>query len=238
MNGGSPQISFIPKNPLGEEDIFIARPRPRSVLGFLAALLFLVSVGAYIGLYFYGDFLSRNIQKKTGEIGMAQRALNSSPEINKAKVFNARADLARSLLDKHIIVSPILDFLSQNTIESVLYKDFSFKDEGGTLTLSLKGESPNYSSLAYQSDVFRANKDLLGFLVENIELTKEGNVTFGFNMIFDRSFLSYEKSIKGDSAIIKDSLSATSTMATTTTPAYPVNTPGKGSKATSSPPTR
>ncbi len=235
MNGGSPQISFIPKSPLGEEDIFIARPRPRSVLGFLAALLFLVSVGAYIGLYFYDDFLSRNIQKKTGEIDTAQRALKSSPEINKAKVFNARADLARTLLQKHIVVSPLFDFLSQNTLKSILYKDFSFKDEGGSLSLSLKGEAPSYASLAYQSDVFRASKDILGFSVDNIELTKEGIVSFDFTMAFDRAFLSYEKSTKTEvPAIIETNLSPATTTATTT---IPVNTPKKENKATSSLPT-
>lgn len=232
MNGDSPKISFIPKSPLVEEDVFIARPRPRSILGFLAALLFLVSVGVYTGLYFYHDFLSREIQKKTGEIGMAQRALNSSPEIGKAKVFNARADLARTLLSKHIVVSPIFDFLSQNTLESILYNDFSFKGEEGVLTVSLKGEAPRYSSLAYQSDVFRANKNLLGFSVENIELTKEGNITFGFTMVFDRAFLSYEKSIKiEEPPITKTPLSSTSTIATTTPSAVPTNTSDKKNKA-------
>lgn len=233
MNGGSPQISFIPKSPLGEEDIFVARPRPRSVLGFLATLLFLVSVGAYIGLYFYEDFISRNIQKKTGEIEMAQRALKSSPEIGRAKVFNARADLARTLLEKHIVISPVFDFLSQNTLKSILYKDFSFKDEGGKLALSLKGESPSYSSLAYQTDVFRVSKDLLGFSVDNIELTKEGSVSFGFEMVLDRALLSYEKSIKtgGGSAIIETSLPPATTTATTTAP---ISIPKKENKATSS----
>lgn len=233
MNGSSPQISFIPKSPLGEEDIFIARSRPRSVLGFFAVFLFLMSVGAYIGLYFYDDFLSRNIQKKTGEIETAQRALKSSPEINKAKVFNARADLARTLLEKHIVVSPLFDFLSQNTLKSILYKDFNFKDEGGSLTLSLKGEAPSYASLAYQSDVFRANKDLLGFSVDNIELTKEGIVSFVFTMVFDRSFLSYERSVKTEtSGGVPASLPLATTVATTTAP---VHIPNKQDKATSSP---
>lgn len=236
MNGGYPKISFIPKNPLAEEDIFIVRPRPRSVLGFLAALLFLTSVGGYTGLYFYQDFLSRNIQKKAGEIEVAQRALKSSPGISKAKVFSVRADLARTLLDKHIVVSPIFNFLSQNTLESILYKDFSFKDEEWGGTLSLKGESPGYSSLAYQTDVFRANKNLLGFSVENIETTKEGSVSFVFNMAFDRAFLSYEKSIPTEeSVIIKAPLSATDTMSDAGTALPSVNTSGKGNKSTSSP---
>ncbi|MBI3634471.1 MAG: hypothetical protein HY228_02520 [Candidatus Yonathbacteria bacterium] len=233
MNGGSPKISFIPKSPLGEEDIFIARPRPRSVLGFLAVLLFLASVGAYTGIYFYDDFISRNIQKKTGEIEMAQRALKGSPEIGKAKVFNARADLARALLEKHIVISPIFDFLSQNTLKSILYKDFIFKDEGGKLAVSLKGESPSYSSLAYQTDVFRASKELLGFSIDNIELTKDGGVSFSFEMSLDRALLSYEKHIKtgGGSAIMETPLSPAGAMATTT---IPVNTPKKENKATSS----
>lgn len=233
MNGNSPKISFIPKSPLGEEDIFIARPRPRSILGFLAALLFLASVGAYVGFYFYEDFLQRKIQEKTGEIETAQRTLKGSPEIGRAKVFNARADLARALLEKHIVVSPLFDFLSRNTLESILYKDFSFKDGGGDVTLVLKGEAPSYSSLAYQADIFRANKDLVGFSVENINLTKEGSISFVFTMTFNRIFFSYERSVKktGDSATNNTPLSAESGRATTT---VPVTIPKKENKATSS----
>ncbi len=216
MNGDSSQISFIPKKPLIEDDVFIARQRPRSVLGLLAGFLFLASVGAYTGLYFYEDILLRDIQKKTAEIDEIQREISSSPEIGQAKVFNTRADLARALLSKHIIVSPIFDFLSKNTLGSIFYGDFSFRDEKGVLTLTLGGESPSYASLAYQADVFRASNDLVSFSVENIELTKSGSVSFDFKMVFNPKFLSYEKSV---SESVKDEASfpATTTIFTTTT---------------------
>lgn len=216
MNGDSPQVSFIPKKPLAEDDVFFARQRPRSVIGLLAGLLFLASVGAYIGLYFYEDILLNDIQKKTADIDEVQREISSSPEIGQAKIFNARADLARALLSKHIVVSPIFDFLSKNTLGSIFYGDFSFKDEKGVLTLTLSGESPSYSSLAYQADVFRASKDLANFSVESIELTKSGSVSFDFNMVFNPDFLSYEKSV---SELVKDEASfpATTTIFTTTT---------------------
>ena len=231
MNGGSPKISFIPKNPLAEEGMFIARQRPRSVLGFLATILFLASVGAYTGLYFYHDFLSRNIQEKTAEIEMAKQELNNSPEISKAKVFNARADLARALLNNHIVVSPLFDFLAQNTLKNIFYKDFSFKDEGGALTLSLRGESPSYASLAYQSDVLRTSKNLLGFSVGNIQLTKEGSVTFLFNMVFDRAFLAYEKIIKIEESVFTEIPVLSNTIMATTTPTIsPANTFNKEGK--------
>lgn len=215
MNGDTPQISFIPKNPLTENDVFIARQRPRSVLGLLAGFLFLASVGAYIGLYLYEDILLENIQKKTAEIDEIQNAISSSPELGQAKVFNARADLARMLLSKHIIVSPIFGFLSKNTLGSIFYGDFSFKDEEGILTLTLSGESPNYSSLAYQADVFRASNNLASFSVEKVELTKSGSVSFDFSMVFNPEFLSYEKSV---SESVKDEVFFPTTTTTTTRP--------------------
>ncbi|OHA84419.1 MAG: hypothetical protein A2937_01645 [Candidatus Yonathbacteria bacterium RIFCSPLOWO2_01_FULL_47_33b] len=196
MVSNPPKVSFIPKGPLAREESFMMRRRPRSITGFLAIFAFIVSVGSYGGFYFYEKTLLAEVEKKAKDIADAQRVFIQSPEINQAKVFRARADLARALLDQHTVVSPIFTFLSNSTLGSILYDSFSFKRESNGWSLTLTGEAPSYASLAYQSDVLnKKNKDneFVDFSISNIALTKSGTVTFGLVVTFAQQQLLYTK---------------------------------------------
>lgn len=196
MVSNPPKVSFIPKGSLAHEESFMERRRPRSVTGFLAIFAFVASVGSYAGFYFYANSLLKEVEKKSVSISNTQREFLKSPEINKAKVFRARAELARELLDQHIAISPIFAFLSGNTLGSILYDSFSFNRNGNTWALSLTGEAPSYASLAYQADVLRkksTENEFLGFSINDITLTKSGTVTFAMSVDFAQSQLLYVK---------------------------------------------
>lgn len=193
MNDTS-KISFIPKGSLAREETFLERPRPRSLLGFFATFVFLASIGSYVGLYFYNNILADRINGLALQVQNIQKDFEQ-PEIAQARVFRARAELVQKLLNEHIVVTPIFDFLATNTAESIFYHDLKFtRGEKGTLSLEVSGEAPSYTSLAYQADVFRQkDEELFGFSVDNIMLTKTGSVSFVFNMTFASQYLSYVK---------------------------------------------
>ena len=106
MDGTNPKLSFIPKGSLVREESFLERRRPQSVMGIVATLAFILSFGSYAGLYFYRVSLSKEVGSKTEEINRTQKIFSDAPQVDKAKLFRARADLARELLASHIIVSP------------------------------------------------------------------------------------------------------------------------------------
>lgn len=194
MDGNNTKISFIPRGSLVREESFLERRRPRSVLGFLAFLCFVSSIGAYAGFSYYNDSLNKVIIEKTHEIEKIQSEFRAAPEVEQAKVFNTRAELARELLNSHTVLSPVLSFLSKYTTESIYYDNFSIKNEGGNAELDLSGEAPTYAALAFQSDVFqKQDKELLEFLVSNVELTSFGTVKFDFKMVFAPDYLLYDK---------------------------------------------
>ncbi len=196
MVSNPPKVSFIPKSPLAQEESFLMRRRPRSITAYLAIFTFIVSVGSYGGFYFYEGTLSKEVAKTAESIASTQREFLLSPEINKAKVFRARAELAQELLNQHIVVSPVFSFLSGSTLGSILYDSFAFKRGKGSWELSLTGESPSYASLAYQADVLlKKSKDgeFTSFSMSNIALTKSGTVTFALSVKFAPSQLLYTK---------------------------------------------
>lgn len=224
MDGSSSKVSFIPKGSLIREESFLERRRPRSVLGFIAASAFLLSVSAYVVLYIYNNSLTQVIVDKTTEIRKLQKEFSDAPEVGEAKVFRARTDLARELLDAHMVVSPVFAFLSKNTVGSILYDKFSFKLAPEGPTLELSGEAPSYSSLAYQTDVFKKlTRELSSFSVKDITLTKFGSVTFTFAIVFNPNYLSYVKNASGVNASVSkiDKVSAGALPPTSSNTSFP-----------------
>lgn len=212
MDSTTPKISFIPKGSLVREDPFLERQRPRSIAGFFAIFLFVSVVSAYAGLYYYNNSLNRQILDKTSLIKDAQEEFNKSPEVAEAKIFRARADIANELLKNHMTVSPIITFLEKNTMESIMYDKFSFKNDAGVGVLEVTGEAPTYGALSYQTDFLRKKgNELSKFSLSSFSLTPLGTVTFAFVMTFNPQHLLYEsklKSIEPSSEVVSDSATA------------------------------
>lgn len=193
MNSDTSKISFIPKSPLAHNDAFVVRRRPTSLIAVLAVIIFFGSVSAYVFFTFYGNTLDKKMSGLTTQIQELQKSFDQ-PEVREARIFNSRANLVHDLLDQHIAVTPVFNFLSENTTENIFYTKINFKrsDENQPLSVELSGEAPSYASLAYQVDVLRQkNKELSSFGVENIVLTGKGSVGFNFKLAFNQEYLAY-----------------------------------------------
>lgn len=198
MDSTTPKVSFIPKGSLVRETAFLERRRPRSAIGFIAGFVFVAGIGSYAGLYFYNGSLENAVAAKTDEINKTQKAFSDAPQVGRAQVFRARAELAEELLKKHMVVSPVFTFLSKNTTESIFYEKFSFTRDTDGATVELAGEAPTYAALAYQGDILReATKDISKFEISNISLTKFGTVTFVLSLTFTPKSLLYADSLGG-----------------------------------------
>lgn len=196
MDNPSPKISFIPKGSLVHEQSFLERPQSRSALGILAVALFSISALGYGGLYFFNNFLESKISARLGEIQKIQQVFNESPQVKRANDFRFRAELVRQLLDAHISVTPILNFLSDNTVKSIMYEKFAFVKDGGSLTVKIAGESPTYAALAYQKELFsKKTAELQSVAVSEVALTTFGTVAFNLKLEFKPEYLSYAKNV-------------------------------------------
>lgn len=197
MNPNATKISFIPKNPLVGQESFINRRRPRSALNILAGILFFISIGAYAGIYVYGLQLNNVIKQKTEGINKAYESFRNSKVIAQAKVFHARTQIGKELLDGHIILTPLFTFLQKNTLESVYFDSLKFTYTNNEPKLVVKGEAPGYASLAYQADVLRRENDAIqSFLIKDMKLTPTGSVGFSIEDTVLPSFISYTQSFK------------------------------------------
>ncbi len=195
-NNTAPKISFIPKGSLIREETFLERPRSRSAIGIVAIFVFIISAGSFAGLYFYNNLLNDQVATKLDQIQSIQKVFSDSPQVDKAKNFRSRAEIIQGLLDGHTTVSPILDFLSANTLTSIMYTKFSFTRENGVFTVELNGEAPTYAALAYQREVLKGKTtELQSSTISNVSLTPFGTVSFSLELVFNPAYLSYVKNI-------------------------------------------
>lgn len=226
MESFNPKVSFIPKGSLVREESFLERRRPRSVMGIIAGVSFVLALGSYFTLYYLNNSLNQLVVEKTTEIKSAQKEFSDAPEVGAAKTFRARVELARELLNKHTVVSPIFTFLSESTLSSVIFERFTFRGDPtmGTI-LELTGEAPTYGSLAYQLDILREKvKEVDSFTVKDVHLTNFGTVAFSLQIILKPEFLSYSNNLKTTESPVVAPVSS-STIDTSFTPSLNFDIP-------------
>jgi len=187
-----PQVSnsFIPKKPLTGE-----RTRG-SAFGFIilvAILVFIASGAAAGGVFLYGRILQGSLESKKTSLNKSQEAYDPGV-IEDLVRLDSRMIQARSLLDKHIAPSSIFTFLSENTLEDVRFLDFQYAlAEGGAVTIELKGEAKDFSTVALQSDRLGSSKMLREIVFSDIAIGAEGGVGFSVSATIDLPDIIYSK---------------------------------------------
>jgi len=227
------QSSFIPKGPLVSSNaMFKAQPAKRgSLLGLLSMWIFVLSIVAALLAFGYGFYLNSSIKKMGGDLEAARA--NLEPEtIKEMARLDARIVGTEKLLANHAVLSPFFDFLENNTLKTVRFTQFSFKETSDGLVVSMHGQARGYAALALQADIFNKSKDLKSNNFSNLDLDERGNVIFVVDAVISPTLVSYKRVLESQPTITTpvtsvststSSVVATSTQATSS----PKNIPKK-----------
>lgn len=196
-----PQIptSFIPKKPVSS-DMKTSHSSSRSV-GLLTILTVIVVIATAVSfgfVYFYQKQLVVQKQKLTSSIDEAKNNIGTD-FINDMRRLNARIDGVKTVLNSHVVVSPVFDALQATTLRSVQYKNFTyqFTIDPGTksqvVQVSLAGSAKSYSTIALQSDAFTQNSLIRNPVFSGLTVNDKTNVV-DFKLVFtvDPKNLSYQ----------------------------------------------
>ncbi len=188
------QSSFIPKGPLATTGSVTktSRVSGRSVLGTLSVLIFALVVLASLGVFGYEWYLKSSIRKMGEDLVGARTSLE--PEvIYKISSLDERIVSTKRLLDSHIILSPLFEFLENSTVRTVRFTNFDYNSTDGILSLNMKGEARGYSALALQSEILNASPYLRDVVFADLSLNNQGMVNFSFKAKLDPSIISFNK---------------------------------------------
>ncbi|MBI2482067.1 MAG: hypothetical protein HYV76_00645 [Candidatus Vogelbacteria bacterium] len=192
------QTSFIPKQPLRQAPI--QAPERFGFLSSLAVIILIIVALFTAILYAYHWYLDGQINRAcqvTAEgvpVGCGLKATldRKEEELNKSTLqeyqrLDVKFKTARTLVDNHITMLPLLDFFNQSTLSTIRYKKLTQTDEG----LALEGVAARYEDIAIQAANFRTDKRVRSFTFSDFVLDNQNNVNFKLALSLDPRLLSY-----------------------------------------------
>ncbi len=197
------QTSFIPKKPVSISEQ--SQSGGMSLFLLVSMIIFLISLGLAGYIFLEKNLLIKKITANIATIEQNKGGLTSdSVTIESLVELNSRINVAKDLLDRHVAISPIFDFLQQATLKSVRFRNFSFsslgKDASGVSRVSaqMSGIATSWETVASQADEF-GKPDWKRIITEpkisNLSLNADGSVSFLFTTYVSPSFLLYGNNI-------------------------------------------
>jgi hypothetical protein len=176
------QSSFIPKEPVTEE---VFKKKKAGFVGVLVISIFIFSIIAAVGLYFYEGIVKSDIQNLESQLANAEKNIDKKT-IDEMSQFGKKLDLIKSIVYKHQVISGFLGSLASSTVSAVQFTDFNYGNlEEGKLTVTLRGNALSYAAIALQEQVFSQNKYFKSVSFSNLNLTDKGIVSFDLAISVD-----------------------------------------------------
>lgn len=195
--------SFIPKDTIRTN--LRAKTEPISILSIISLLVLAGSLIYLAGIYVYRYMVYNEINNPcTQTAGVGSCGLKASLDLETKELDRAKLEGLKQLdtklkngtmvLNNHIALKPLFDFLGRMTNQNIQYQKFQFDKTG----IKINGVAKSYEDIAYQQKIFTADpeaqKFVRSFSFSNFDLDPKGQVTFQLSLVVDRSLLLYVNS--------------------------------------------
>ena len=141
----------------------------------VSLILLILSVGSYIGLYFYVSTLKETLDQTVVSI----KNLNlqdTSTTVGKLNQIDGQLAVLKQLRNDHYDVASFLGVLSDSVHPRVYYKDahFDMKDK----TISVEGIAANPASLSKQVSIYYEDDKISEYKISDVSLDGSNNISF------------------------------------------------------------
>lgn len=145
-----------------------------------AGTIFFISFGVYLGLVFgYKPYLDSKISALDAQIQGFTREIPLSDQEQLASFYSQLSNLG-GILQKHVVSSPLFDWLEKHTDANVYYTKFNFSPS--TNQLALTGTAKTTSDFIQQLQAFQGESAVERINVNS--LTSSSNGTWQFDLVF------------------------------------------------------
>lgn len=200
-----PQIptSFIPKRPVVANDSSSYENKARKPLGLMSLIAIVVLLATLLssaGIFLFEKQLISRKEMKEQRKAEAEKDLGGD-FIARMKVFDNRIVSIKTLIQNHIVVTPIFKALQEFTLRSVQYNNFSYlivtnSSKQDMVRVLMKGSAKSYETIALQSDEFAKSKIIKDAVFSGLTLEeKKGVINFDLTFNVDMKDVSYQSFI-------------------------------------------
>lgn len=191
--------SFIPKQPLTSKGHGnSARRSSFNLLTFISTVVFLVAIFGTAGAFVYQFLIERSINQKGIELQSVRTTIEPE-QVEAFKQLDRKLSAVREILDNHLAMTELFNFLEQSTLQSIQFDTFShILNLDGTLTIGMQGKARSFSSLVLQSDIFLQSGFIRDAAFSNFNLDESGNVSFNVQGTVDMINVSYQQTFQNE----------------------------------------
>ena len=190
--------SFIPKKAAESGS---AAKAVAGIFTVIAAFVFIASIAASVGVYFYDRSVQNQISTDTASLNTAKEAFDQT-------LYQGIIDLSRriesvkAILANHIAVTPLFANLQSAIIRTVRMDSMTLSlSDPQKLSLTFAGQANDFQSIAYQSDVIAQVALIHTPLFSNFALDPSGKVLFSFAATIDPRLVSYQRNLSPSGAV-------------------------------------
>ena len=198
------RTTFIPKKPIVPQSTQTQIPvsKPVGIFFVIAVIIFVMSLIIAGSAYGYKAYLQKDVADLSNQLTIVQRNLDPNT-IEEFTVMDKRLRNSETLLNQHIVTSPLFSVLGATTLPTVRYTkmDMSF-NEAGDLAVTMSGESDGYRSIALQSQALAQNATLNDTIFSNFTVTPKGRVSFDVAFVIPKTDLVFTKNLDKNPAPI------------------------------------
>jgi hypothetical protein len=148
--------------------------------------VFILTLLIYVALAFlFTPYLERQISEKDMEI---EKVAASVPQEEQERflVFYSQLANLKSLLDNHVVSTPLFDWLEANTNSQIFYSSLSTVTNDNNLIL--EGVAESYDALTEQLEVFNQSSEIKKYSVQQSSRLPSGRVQFRVDVLFNNQF--------------------------------------------------
>jgi hypothetical protein len=198
------QTSFIPKKPVagnthsggGGVSLFL----------LLAIIIFIVTIATSFGVWIFQKSLVSKIEKLSESLESSRSSYEEKTIIDLIRL-NDRIEQSKSLLNKHIAISPLFTVLETKVVKNIRLKNMKFSaDNTGKMKLDISGIASSYDALSKQSDIFgdRVLREYISEpVISDFSPNVDGSISFNFKSSVMPKLVTYQP-------IVIDSVDTTS----------------------------
>ena len=199
------QTSFIPKKQLTQvgSNVSGSHYGLSSLFLLIAGLIFIASLAGAGGAYFWNDHLAVLQDQAKKDLAARQQEFNIS-KIEDLKQNQNKIDLARQLIQNHLVLSQVFSILGRFTSEEVRFMNLDLSAPSGlnaagdSIKITMRGYGTTFPAVAFQSDVlsqlskYGLRDKIKNPILSDPALDSSGTVSFGFSSTIDANNFLYK----------------------------------------------
>lgn len=153
-----------------------------------AGTIFFVSIAVYLGLAFgYKPYLNGKVSQLDGQIKKFTDEISLSDQEKLISFYSQLSNLG-GILRKHVISSPLFDWLEKKTETNIYYTRFSFNPAANQLALT--GAAKTANDFVEQMQIFQGESAVERINVNSLTASSNGTWQFDLVLFLSPNFFS------------------------------------------------